>query len=330
MPSPLDMLAKGFERALGVSPTTSRSVARAALQSDRNPFVGYPRWEINDHWDSVSPRENLTAYTRGERFYSRLGKQSLPSPFASSARFMKYLYTRDVFVRRAARGVLKLRGAHDKKFAFDQHVRGLMHEAAQFEKVLREGRQAATAMWLRTRRHDPKNPNQMILNSDAARLRDWRSWLRESARNRDFVRTSAPVMGGAQLLLTVHNFQPALQKLVVEQQLPDGSWRELRSRFAIEFCADAAKPRSSIKREFSIPIVAKTEPSLKFRFGVRGVGRVKLSDVVLIDGAAVQLPKRPLLPTGNIIGRTAPRKGLPDLEWNRNVGAELVLSFDRA
>ena len=139
-PSPLNMLAKGFERALGVAPKTSRSVARAALRSDRHPFVGYPRWEINDHWDSVSPRESLTAYTRGERFYSRLAKQSLPSPFAFTATFMKYLYARDVFVRRAARGVLGLRRARDKKTAFAQQVRNLLHEALQFERTLREGR----------------------------------------------------------------------------------------------------------------------------------------------------------------------------------------------
>lgn len=329
-PSPLSMLAKGFERALGVTPKTSRSVARAALQSDRHPFVGYPRWEINDHWNSVSPRESLTTYTRGERFYSRLAKQNLPSPFASSATFMKYLYARDIFVRRAVRGVLGLRRARDKKATFDQHVRDLSHEAAQFEKRLREGQQAAAAMWLRTRRRDPKNPNHVILRSDAVRLRAWRRWLKRCADNRDFARTSAPVIGALQLMLTVHNFEPALQKLVVEQQLPDGSWRELRSRFTIEFRADAANPRSSIKREFSIPIAAGTESFLSLRIGVRGVGRVKVSNAVLIDGTAVQVPKKSLLPTGNIIGRAAPRKGLPDLEWNRNVGAELVLSFDRA
>ncbi|HTO03859.1 MAG TPA: glycoside hydrolase family 20, partial [Opitutus sp.] len=329
-PDPLSMLAKGFERALGVTSKTSRTVARAALQSDQHAFVGYPRWEINEHWDSVSPRESLVAYTRGERFHAGLAKQSLPAPFAFSATFAKYLYARDIFVRRAARGVLRLRRFREKKAQFGEHLHGLLIETVRFERVLREGREAAAAMWLRTRRRDPSNPNRVILRSDAARLRDWRRWLKRCADNRDFAHTSAPVIGALQLLLTVHNFEPALQKIVLEQQLPDGTWRELRSRFTIEFCANAAAPRSSIKREFSMPIAAGTESSLHLRIGVRGVGRVRVSDAVLIDGTVVQLPKKPLSPAGNIIGCAAPRKGLPDLQWNQNVGVDLVLSFDRA
>jgi hypothetical protein len=325
---PLGMLAKGFERALGATPRASRSAARAALHSDQHAFVGYARWEINEQWDSASPRESLSSYTRGQRFYARLGKQKLPTPFALSVAFLNYLYARDVFVRRSARSVGQLRRSAIKGAPLDQRLKSLLLEAEQFEKTLGEGRRAATAMWRRTRHRDPSNPNQLILRSDAARLREWRRWLKRCQLELKIVHTRTTVMGRAQLLFTVHNFEPALQKIVVELAQPDGTWRELRSRFTIEFQAKAAAPRSAIKREFSVPLDTAVHPALKVRIGVRGVGRVKVSDVT-IDGVAHPSTGDLATRKGKVIGLVAPRKGLPALVWDRNIGRDLTVSFGR-
>src|SRR5690606_26745071 len=127
------------------------------------------------------------------------------------------------------RGVLRLRQLRTRRDDFNKRLGGLVLEAAHFEKMLLKGTQAAAAMWLRTRRPDPSNPNQVILRSDADRLREWRRWLKRCTHNPDVSHAPAPVIGATQLLLTVHNYEPALQKIVTGQQEPVGTWRELRS-----------------------------------------------------------------------------------------------------
>jgi len=163
----------------------------------------------------------------------------------------------------------------------------LQHEASSFASAIRAGRAAARDMWRRSRDSHVRGPNQLMLDRDTKRLREWAQWLQRAARNPEMILDSAgepestrsfcwpaeqlrgtegstaesrmiwqttPVCGAWQLLFTVHNFAPALQKVVVEQQEPDGTWETIHSLHTIEFRAFAARPRIKIRREFSVPL----------------------------------------------------------------------------
>jgi hypothetical protein len=223
------------------------------------------------------------------------GGPGLPPPFAASVAFRHYLAERDVFVRKAARGVWRLRRLLAKAVATSvsewtpkqtplahstssgprvprqardlelvetacrgAHARGyiaqLRQEAVGFAAALRAGRKAAQVMWARTRDPQQRGPNEQMLVADAARLGAWRRWLAHTARRPALAWEATPVCGAWQLQFTVHNFAPALQRVVVEQQRADGVWEELYGRYTIEFRAFAARPRTRIKREFSVPV----------------------------------------------------------------------------
>ena len=117
-----------------------------------------------------------------------------------------------------------------------------MAEAKNFRRSLRAGRAASRAMWKRTRDPKARGQNEAILAADDARLRTWRSWLTQARRRPEIIDGATPVCGRWQLRLIVRNFAPALQKVVVEQARPDGTWKELGARFTIEFRAAAAQP----------------------------------------------------------------------------------------
>jgi len=195
------------------------------------------------------------------------GGAALPPPFAASVAFRHYLAQRDVFVRRAARGVWRLRRllAKDRTTSSSSprrvkdnapyhFIAQLRREAVDFAAALRAGRKAVRVMWARTRDPHRHGPNEQMLAADAARLRAWQSWLAHAARRPALAWQATPVCGAWQLQFTMHNFAPALQRVIVEQQRADGVWEELYGRFMIEFRAFAARPRTRIKREFSVPV----------------------------------------------------------------------------
>ena len=51
-----------------------------------------------------------------------------------------------------------------------------------------------------------------MLDRDTERLREWTRWLRKAARNPELIWQATPVCGAWQLMFTVHNFAPAVQK----------------------------------------------------------------------------------------------------------------------
>jgi hypothetical protein len=134
----------------------------------------------------------------------------------------------------------------------------LRAEAAAFAAALRGGRNAARTMWRCSRDPRARGPNELLLGHDADRFREWQLWLKRAGRNPDIIWQATPVCGAWQLQFTVHNFAPALQKVAVEQQQPDGSWTLLHGLHLIEFRAFAAHPRTRMKREFSVPVHANT------------------------------------------------------------------------
>ncbi|MEO7597463.1 MAG: family 20 glycosylhydrolase, partial [Opitutus sp.] len=102
---PQEMLVRGFERVFGKA--TARQAAKLAFACDRFPFSGYPRWEINSRWDTVSGREALLPYRSEVRHFGRLARAAkaakVPAPLRASIAFRGYLAVRDVAVRELSR-----------------------------------------------------------------------------------------------------------------------------------------------------------------------------------------------------------------------------------
>jgi hypothetical protein len=313
------MLARGLERTF--KSKVPRPLARALLTGDEHAFVGYARWQINERWDVFAGGESLKPYLNAERFFARLLATGMPWPraFAASLAFRHYLARRDVFVRQAAREVFRLRRMKPTETA--AAFRQLQAAATAFGPALRDGRQAARAMWSRTREPQVRGQNEVMLDMDETRLVGWREWLKRVTKDPELLWQATPVCGAWQLQFMVHNFAPAVQKVVVEQQETDGSWRPLAARYTIEFRAQAARPHCRLKREFTVPVPT---PDTPLRLAVHGVGQVAISHAVLTDGLRRIAPAN--YRAKRILGQPAPQRGFPQTESARSNPA-LALNF---
>ncbi|MFA5057387.1 MAG: hypothetical protein WC485_04695, partial [Opitutaceae bacterium] len=279
-----------------------------------------------------------------------------PPAFAASMACRLYLARRDIFVRRAAQTVFQIRrmmvgpavpaGFRDIDVLADRgsppgtagstSLRGVLSvfaklraEAAAFAAAIRAGRTAARAMWKRSRNPQEHGPNERMIERDAARLRAWERWLQRASRDPGIVWQATPVCGAWQLQFTVHNFAPALQKVAVEQQRTDGSWTVLHELPLIEFRADAARPRTKITRECSVPIPVAgpgsgTPATGSLRLAVRGVGQVAISRVVLTNGVTTLCPAGWPPVEKKIFGRPAPPRGFPVAAMSQTGSIPLV------
>ena len=312
------MLARGLERVFQAA--QPRELARALLAADEHAFAGYARWQINERWDVFAGNENLKAYQTEERFFARLvtGATQWPAAFAASLAYRRYLAQRDVFVREAARQVFKWRRllAREGSAEVGRQMKLAGNRATEFAQNLRAARSAARAMWTPTRDPHVRGQNEIMLDADETRLVGWRDWLKRATKQRELIRQATPVCGVWQLQFMVHNLAPAVQKVVVEQQAADGSWRELASRFTIEFRAQAARPRSKLRREFTVPVEG---PEVSLRVAVRGVGQVAVSHAALTDGVETRRNRGDQLK--RILGRRAPGRGFPEIDWTLNQAA---------
>jgi hypothetical protein len=170
-------------------------------------------------------------------------------------------------------------------------------------------------MWRFTRDHRRRGMNERILARDAERLRDWR-------RGR-------PVFGGRwQLCYVVENFAPCLQQVGLEQQGPDGTWRQLQSCLTVEFQTRAAQPRATLAREHAGCPDWDGDPANfpRLRFTLRGAGQVRIRDVELVDGRQRWRPRGWAQRSVRTLGPKAPTRGLPPLDWSKNL-AVLELRF---
>lgn len=303
------LLTRGLEQVFP-SKHAARQ-ARALLAADEHAFAGYARWQINERWDVFAGNESLKPYQAEVRFFERLQSPEFhwPAPFAASLGFRLYLAWRDVQVRAAARGVFKCRRllARGDAAAAQTLLDDLLADAKRFARELQSGRAAAAAMWRRTRDAERRGQNEMLLARDAARLDEWVAWLRRARRQPALVADSTPVCGRWQLQFIVHNFAPAVAKVMVEQEEADGTWRELASRHTIEFRAPAARAATRIRREFTVPV---GDAEIPVRVRVNGVGQLGISHVALTDGCTTRTDARFRRP--RVLGRKAPRRGLPD------------------
>lgn len=305
------LLARGLDRFF--KPKNSQALARGLLAADRYAFSGYARWQINDRWDICATDESVKPYHAEKRFFARLYSMgdAWPKAFEASFLFRLYLAQRDVFVRETAGRIFKLRRllSSDKPVELNALLVELKRSAAQFGLLLQQGSKAAKTMWARSRERRTESVNQLLLKSDADRLKDLQVWLTHAKGNHSAVIQPSPVCGAWQLQFTVHNFAPAVQKVVVEEKNASGEWREIIARYTIEFRSHAARPHTKIKREFVAPI---SIADATLRIAVRGVGPVALSHIHLTNGttnfrSAHYREKK-------ILGHEAPRQGFPVLD----------------
>ncbi|HMD61182.1 MAG TPA: family 20 glycosylhydrolase [Opitutaceae bacterium] len=321
------MLARGFERVFGRAGAGAR--ARRALACDEAAFAGYARWEMNDRWDACDARGGVSRYRAELGLLGRLVRPGsvLPPAFSASIRFRRYLAERDVYVRATAASILALRRRLSRSGPGDpaviQGIRTLLRAAGEFSKSVREGRKAARQMWDLTRDRRATGPNERITAADASRLAALTGWIARCAADPDRLASASPVLGAWQLMFDVVLERPALQRVVVELRRRNGSWRQLHARTAIEFRASAARPRTSIRRGFSVPVPG---PDAELRIAVRGLGQVVIARVELSDGVRALAPRGWRAASRRTVGRPAPRGGFPDLEWGRNTGV-LGLAF---
>ena len=318
------LLAGGCRRMFG---RRGAGAARALGAADKYPFSGYLRWRIEDRWDAVAADGPLAPWRAEARACGRLaGTRGLPPAVRASLRWRAYLAERDLFVRGAGQGVGRLRAALARggRARGRRLIAALDRAALDFERRLGGGLAAAREMWRRTRDRRVAGPNEGILMKDAMRLRAWRAWLR---RPDPF--QASPVAGAWQLLFTIENFAPALQKVVVERRNAVGGWEDLDGFFTIEFQARAARRRAKLSHRVSVPL---DEPAADagqsgLRIAVRGFGQVRVRDVLLTDGVECFSPGKGDR-TWAVIGKKAPRSGYPDFDWAKNRG-EWALTLAR-
>jgi hypothetical protein len=322
------MLASGFRRVFATA--RGRELARSALACDARAFVGYARWEINVRWDLCATRRGVAVYESERAFFSRLARQKgLPAPFRASVEFRRYLAERDVYVRSAAAMIFSLRrrmargGPADPRVA--RGIAALVGHAGEFAATLAAGRRAATNLWKLTRDPGERGPNERLVERDAVQLGALRRWLGRAAARPPRLTLASPVCGAWQLRLDVLLTEPALQRVVVECRDKNGAWRVLHGRMTIEFRAEAAKPRTDIRREMSVPVPG---PDARLRVAVRGIGSVAIANVELTDGVSVLRAAGWTAARRASIGRRTPTRGFPVLDWERNAGA-VPLDFRR-
>ena len=315
------LLRRGFERVYGKNRAAESS--RIALACDDRAFAGYARWEIERHWDASLGRIGPSRAAAEQRYFRRLKSKKLPPSFAASIGWRSYLAERDVFVKNTARGVMRARRlVHRSKVIELEKLFDELGAATEAFAVLQ--RQAATdanAMWAGSRRANQTNPNLINLRADRTRLRTWRKWLLRARRNPVHLSEPSPIAGRWQLNLLVHNVRPGAQLLVVQRRNAEGLWEDVRSRHTIEFRTTAARRRSQIKREWSVPLENPDDP---LRIVLRGIGEVAISDLVLTDGITKKTNRAWPIARRRRLGSPAPSAGWVDLDWTVNAdSAEL-------
>jgi hypothetical protein len=216
---------------------------------------------------------------------------------------------------------LAKRGAADPRIARSLEL--MLGHADQFVSTVHEGLVAARELWRITRDPSAKGPNERIVAADAARLKALRAWIVKARANPARVAAACPVVGEWQITFDYVLTEPALQRLVVEARGGDGAWAPLHSLTLIEFRAEAARPNTRLRREFTAPVPSRETP---LRISLRGIGRVGVTQIELSDGVTSLRPRRWPSSRIHVLGTKAAKSGFPDLDWGRN-NASVALDF---
>jgi len=315
----------------GLGGAGERELARRLLASDETAFVGNSRWEINLGWAPVAGRrESGVPHARAARQLERLAATTALArdelaALRATLLFQAYVAQREVFVRSAAGLVHRLRRQAGQARA-QATIVALTEACIDFSAKLRAAKSAARAMWVASRpaASFATSQNARALAADADRVRALRVWLRSAARDQQAAFLPSPVAGRWTLRFTLHHFAPCHQKVVVEQQQPDGAWRELYGRVLIEFRAAAARPRTpQLRFELACPVDDAAAP---LRIAARCLGEFAVSHIELTDGVTTQThwPLR----QRHTLGRPAAASGWPVIDWVTNT-ATLPLVWGR-
>ena len=327
---PSSLLAAGlkrFEPTIGT--VSARSLARRLLATDAHAFCGNSRWEINHGWAPVAGRrDSPRPHARAARALERLASPPLSTAvsalgfLSATLHFQSYLARREVFVRTAASLTNRIRRHADSARATPL-LTTFTETCLAFAADLHSARTAARQMWTASRPAATfaTSPNARLLADDTTRLRTLRAWLRATSRDPKKAFLSSPVIGRWTLRFTVHHFAPCHQKLVVEQQQPDGTWRELHARVLIEFRAATSRPRTPhLRFEFAVPV---ENPDAPLRIAARCLGEFDVSHLELTDGVTTR--QHHPLRTRHRLGTPAPTSGWPKIDWLTNTGVlELI------
>jgi len=187
----------------------------------------------------------------------------------------------------------------------------------------------AKIMWVASRpaASYPGSQNATVLRGDRARLRTWQAWLRAVGRHPGRAFCTAAPLGTWTLRFTVKVETPAWQKVVVEQQGADGSWREIYGRVLIEFRGYAARPRvRNLRFEFACPV---EDPLARLRIATRCVGQVVISQVELSDGVATLALGPTERRAQRVLGQAPPKTGWPKVDWVNNTGEWALIWAER-
>ena len=329
-------LAQGFQRVFSLRKKAATQAATLALALDRYPFSGYASWELHTDWQvraGITEGQGIEKSVRALRSLTQRAKRSRSTPAALRASMELRLYweERARFVQRAATGVFEMRrfltrrGKIEKeirilatnprsfnwaigtelKTAIDLRFSRLRREATEISRALRIADRAARQMWTATRDPSRRGQNEEILMEDRRRLAEWIAWLKSARKSPGLAFGRTPVCGVYHCVFTVENFEPAAQRISLEQQQVDGSWQEIRGRHTIEFRAEAAQPKAKIRREFSAPL---DDVGGALRIICRGVGRVRILKARRTNGVKTEWFQDPF-----VLGQRAPRSGWPDV-----------------
>jgi len=302
-------LTTGFEQVFPLRKREAKAAARLAMKLDKYPFAGYAAWELHSDWSvraGLPSRRDLEKSVRALRSLMKTASRpEMPQALRASVSLRTYWEQRALFVQTMADGVFELRRNLNSKENQDMLER-LAALTRDFLSSWRDAQRAARQMWKTTR--DPKRhgQNEEILAEDRRRLAELRTWLRAAKKDPALCLARTPVCGTWQCVFTVLNFEPAVQRISVEQQQPDGSWREIRGRHAIEFRAEAAKPKAKITQPFS---AALDNLDGALRIVCKGVGRVRILDARCTNGVETRCARE----KNFLIGERAPTSGFPDV-----------------
>ena len=338
---PTSLLAAGLRRyAAELSATAARSLARRLLATDAQAFVGNSRWEINNGWAPVASRRDspipfaracrrLLRLAASPELAERAGRASPLAFIGATARFQAYLAEREAFVRLGVAHIHRLRrlgrsGAPSDTEEMHENLRLADDLAGFFADSLNQAREDARQLWTASRPAETfsQSPNARLLDADAAQLRALRTWFEVCHDQLAHVFRASPVCGRWSLRFTLHHFAPAHQKVVIEQQSPDGTWRELHSRVLIEFRGQAAQVNTpKLRFEFACPV---ENPEAPLRIAARCLGEFAVSHIQLTDGVSArrQLP----FAERHQLGKPAPADDWPKIDWATNTGM-LALHF---
>lgn len=312
------LLQRGFQRVHQNTLTQAAAQARLALACDERAFASYAQAERHRCWDSAHSAEGPARAGAEMRFFQRSFSRQRNEPFKLSIGWRRYLSQREFFVKKSSDQILKARRLwfREKTPQLEALLQGLQAGTQAFSEQLDLGAQAAKSLHALTRKRNSPNANAQIVASDRRQLAAWKKWLSSVQKDAGNLMLASPLAGRWQLCLTVHVTRPAANLVVIQQQNETGEWSDLRLRHTIEFRSGSARPRSQVKRTWSVPI---EEPDLPLRIGLRGVGEVVISQVRLTDGISTRTDPTWKPATRKKFSSTPISEGWVPLDWSTNI-----------